>query len=65
MSSSCQESGCRSMCCWSNPWERVEREEEEEGSVDEDDMKLDRQRERVRGGGGEGSQNGEPGRLSG
>lgn len=39
------------MCCWSNPWERVEREEEEEGSVDEDDMKLDRQRERVRGGG--------------
>lgn len=38
------------MCCWSNPWERVEREEEEEGSVDEDDMKLDRQRERVRGG---------------
>lgn len=52
------------MCCWSNPWERVEREEEEEGSVDEDDMKLDRQRERVRGGGGgEGSQNGEPGRA--
>lgn len=42
------------MCCWSNPWERVEREEEEEGSVDEDDMKLDRQRERVRGGGERG-----------